>query len=58
MACARPCAIQDGAETPSTISLKQASTIAEIRTAVQAGRRFLWLSSRSFYRIGSFAGIA
>ncbi|MFM9428933.1 hypothetical protein RCH10_005411 [Variovorax sp. GrIS 2.14] len=32
IACARPCAIQDGAETPSTISLKQASTIAEIRS--------------------------
>ena len=31
-ACAPPLRVHDGAETPSTISLKQASTIAEIRT--------------------------
>jgi hypothetical protein len=30
-ACAHPLRVHDGAETPSTISLKQASTIAEIR---------------------------
>ena len=38
IACAHPCAIQDGAETPSTISLKQASTIAEIRTGAGTSR--------------------
>ena len=33
-ACAHPPRVHDGAETPSTISLKQASTIAEIRKAL------------------------
>jgi hypothetical protein len=32
LACALPTRVHHGAETPSTISLKQASTIAEIRT--------------------------
>jgi hypothetical protein len=32
LTCAHPLRVHDGAETPSTISLKQASTIAEIRT--------------------------
>jgi hypothetical protein len=30
-ACAHPLRVHDGSETPSTIRLKQASTIAEIR---------------------------
>jgi hypothetical protein len=32
LACAQPQPVHDGAETPSTISLKQASTIAEMRS--------------------------
>ena len=33
LTCAHPLRVHDGSETPSTISLKQASTIAEMRTA-------------------------
>ena len=34
-ACAHPPRVHDDAQTPSTISLKQASTIAEMRTCVR-----------------------
>jgi len=32
LACAHPLRVHDGSETPSTINLKQVSTIAEMRT--------------------------
>jgi transposase-like protein len=34
-ACAQPPRVHDGAETPSAISLKQASTIAEMRKRIK-----------------------
>jgi site-specific DNA-cytosine methylase len=50
LACAHPQRVHDGAETPSTISLSQASTIAEIHTVVIENVRAIATEYNGRYR--------